>query len=258
MSHNILINRLKEREKELFTLYRLDEVLNDSLPDYDDAFGKIVELIPKGWQYSTNCEVCIEINNHQWKSKDYKETSWMQQADIIVNKQKVGEVKVAYLYLINKQSDSQFLPDEARLLNSIAQRIGNAIAGIQQNNLLRDASAEKDFDKHWKWRYEMAHKFVDSVNLAEMHLNSVYIAGSAWRKTSTPKCDLDLIICCSNEIPADKMNILNAFIEGWSHGLTQCNYFMTGQRVEQFIDVHYISESDLGNEVKGELLNRRN
>ena len=50
---------LKEREKELNCLYRIDELLEKPDLNKDELFMETIRIIPSGWQYPTVCEVKI-------------------------------------------------------------------------------------------------------------------------------------------------------------------------------------------------------
>lgn len=51
----------------------------------------------------------------------------MQCADIVIDNNICGEIRVVYLQLIHEFNESQFLPEEQKLLNTIAERVGNYI-----------------------------------------------------------------------------------------------------------------------------------
>ena len=52
------IDELKEREKELKSLYKLEETINLGLP-LDHFFMQIIKRMPSGWQYSDICRIKI-------------------------------------------------------------------------------------------------------------------------------------------------------------------------------------------------------
>ena len=52
------IEELKEREKELKSLYKLEEIINLDLP-LDDFFMQIIKRMPSGWQYPDICRIKI-------------------------------------------------------------------------------------------------------------------------------------------------------------------------------------------------------
>ncbi|MCF8345143.1 MAG: nucleotidyltransferase domain-containing protein, partial [Bacteroidales bacterium] len=85
------------------------------------------------------------------QTPDFKETEWMQSADIVVDENVEGTIHVCYNQLIRMQGGSQFLPQEQKLLNTIADKMefdqfgvkGLYICGSTKN---ADAGPGSDID----------------------------------------------------------------------------------------------------------------
>ena len=52
---NTIIDALQERAKELTCLYRVHEICNRPQASLDEIFRDVIEVLPPGWQYPTEC-----------------------------------------------------------------------------------------------------------------------------------------------------------------------------------------------------------
>lgn len=258
MINDIVLQRLKEREKELNTLYRLDELLADHHLSAEILFRKLIELMPPGWQYSTICEIKISFENEEWQSDDFKESEWMESADIVIDNNICGEIRVVYLQLIREINGSQFLPEERKLLNTIADRVGNFIFHQRLRNSLKALDIGKEdsngngkvlsqtgSDQHWKWRLRMAERISYLMDFDKLGVKAVYLIGSTKNATAGPASDIDLLI--HHRADEQQLNCLKSWLDGWSLCLAEENFQRTGYQTEGLIDLHLITDADLNN-----------
>jgi len=133
-----LIASLQERAKELNCLYRIDDILKDLDEPLDVTFPKIIQAIPPGWQYPDICQAKIVYNNREYQSPDFKETAWVQSANIVVDRNIVGTVSVYYTEEMPTEDDGPFLKEEGKLINTISERISDRI----QHRLIRQVAKE--------------------------------------------------------------------------------------------------------------------
>ena len=124
---NKALLKLKEREKELNCLYRVNEMLAKPDLSQEQLFRELVRIIPSGWQYQSICEVRIAFEEINIQSDDFRESEWKQTAEIVIDNNVLGEITVCYTQLIRLENNSQFLPEEQKLLNNIASRLGTCI-----------------------------------------------------------------------------------------------------------------------------------
>ena len=120
---NALLLRLNERAKELECLYRVKEVISRAL-SIDEAFSKLVEIIPSGWQFPLLCSAKIIYENKSYQSEGFIPSKWFQSAELTIRGETAGAVEMHYnddTVLIT----NPFLPEEQQLLNTIAERIEN-------------------------------------------------------------------------------------------------------------------------------------
>ncbi|MFH1686549.1 MAG: PEP/pyruvate-binding domain-containing protein [bacterium] len=123
-----LLQQLKERAKELNCIYRVEEALAGPGATIGDICIRIIEAIPPGWQYPAVCVGRIKLEGQSYTSPDFKETEWVQCADIRVGHMAIGTVEVFYTKEMPEWDEGPFLQEEVRLIRTIAGRIGNFVA----------------------------------------------------------------------------------------------------------------------------------
>ena len=120
-----LVDELKERAKELNCLYEVQETLAKPGISTSEALNRIINVIPPGWQYPDICVSQITLGNDLFQSPDFHETPWAQHSDIILQDQSVGRISVFYKEERPELDEGPFLQEERRLINTIADQIGN-------------------------------------------------------------------------------------------------------------------------------------
>ena len=249
---------LNERSKELNCLYATEELLKDKTEMLETILIKLIEIIPAGWQYSTICEAKITINDKEYKASDFKESDCVQSADLVVDNNIIGKIDVYYSQFIKyHHHNTQFLPEEQKLLNTIANRLGyyiflcelkNTIDVLESpekrdNNILGKIIGEKP-DEHWKWRYKMAEKIAEKLDFENYNIDSVYLIGSTKNATAGPASDIDLMIYFKGT--ENQKAELKAWIEGWSLCLSEFNFIKTGYaQTDGLIDLHIITDKEI-------------
>lgn len=258
MINDIVLQRLKEREKELNTLYRLNSLLSDQDLSADVLFRELIRFVPLGFQYTTICEIRVLFDGQEWKTDDYRETPWMLKADVVIDNSISGEIRVVYTQLIQEHKGGQFYPEEQRLINTIADRIGNYIFQQRLRNSLRLLDTGKtngtavegdagvlgaESDQHWKWRFRMAERISELMEMRRLGVKAVYIIGSTKNASAGPASDIDLLI--HHEADEQQLNCLKAWLDGWSKCLAEENFQRTGYPSEGLIDLHLVTDSDI-------------
>ncbi|MHC4949312.1 MAG: PEP/pyruvate-binding domain-containing protein [Planctomycetota bacterium] len=121
--HQIL-QSLQERAKELNCLYRIDEILNRTDADPEEAYRAVIASIPPGWQFPEVCCGRLTIDGTTFEPEGFDPTRWNLCADIEVEGNRVGEVAVYYTSERPREDEGPFLKEERRLINAIAERLG--------------------------------------------------------------------------------------------------------------------------------------
>lgn len=122
-----LLDALRERAKELNCLYRVEEILSNLDDPLDEIIPEIIQAIPPGWQFPDICEAKIIIEDTTYESSDFAESPWSQSVDITAQGVIAGTISVYYTKEMPTADDGPFLKEEAKLIRTIAERIGHFI-----------------------------------------------------------------------------------------------------------------------------------
>jgi pyruvate,water dikinase len=144
-----LLRFFREREKELECLYKIEDILRQHDKDLEDVTTGIIEVIPSGWQYPDICRVKITIGTEGCQSPNFEVTPWVQQADIVIQGKKAGEISIYYTKEMPLSDEGPFLKQEKRLLETIAGRIGGFILQGQMKAVIQEEAADdRDLSKN--------------------------------------------------------------------------------------------------------------
>lgn len=124
---NKMILELQERFKELNCLYQIEELLTRPGSSIKEIFNSILKAMPPGWQHPELCQVRIIYEQVHYSLPDFKETPWVQKADIVFQGKSVGTIEVYYIKEMPKQDEGPFLKEERKLLNTISERLSHFI-----------------------------------------------------------------------------------------------------------------------------------
>jgi hypothetical protein len=256
-----VISRLKERAKELSCIYNVEELLMEEQESLEMVFQKLLNIIPPGWQHSTICEARIIYQGKEYKSDDFVETQWIQTANLVVDNHIEGRIDVVYTQFIKNFNGSQFIPEEQKLLNTIADRLSSCIFHRKLKRSVEylresvrkpvqiddvDGFLSVQSDEHWRWRLKMVQSMADKMDLVKLGVIGIYLIGSTRNGTAGPASDIDLLIHIEGD-PV-KREILSAWIDGWSKCLAEINFLRTGyQNPSGLIDMHLVTNEDIKN-----------
>ena len=133
-----LLKDLKERSKELTCLYTIEELLNNPDLPFETLFRKIIKIIPEGWQFPEITEVEIQYEGDTYISEGFSESQHFQIAPVKIQGIEKGFVKVSYREKIFHGSRTDFLEEEQKLLNTIADRISHYILHKNMKEVFND------------------------------------------------------------------------------------------------------------------------
>ena len=160
-----LIWFLSERAKELNCLYKIEELLNKPDTRLKDICEGVIEAIPPGWQYPDICVARITLEDQASESPGFKETHWVQFADIIVQEKKIGRISVYYTAEMPQAGDGPFLKEETRLLGTIAERLGHYILYSRMKLVFQEyQTAKRDLAEHKAEEWRIALDFLRQTN----------------------------------------------------------------------------------------------
>ena len=125
-SKEFSIDFLKERAKELESLYKVDEILCKS--SQTDIMTEICRYLPRGFCNIRACHVSIFLDEKLYAVKPEPEVIVSEiRSDIIVNERKRGHIRVVYSEDSLNMPVSTFLTEEEKLLDAIAGKISTRI-----------------------------------------------------------------------------------------------------------------------------------
>ncbi len=105
-------------------------------------------------------------------------------------------------------------------------------------------SSPIEHEEPWRWRLRMAQLIADRMDFERFGVKGIYLIGSVKNATAGPGSDIDLMIHVGDD--TGKVELLRAWIEGWSYGLDEFNHSMTGHRSGTgLIDLHLITDQDI-------------
>lgn len=156
---------LSERAKELNCLYKIEELLNRPDTNLAEICKGIVEAIPPGWQYPDLCVARIVLEGQSCQSPNYRETPWVQFADIKVQDKRVGRLSVYYTTEMPHADDGPFLKEETKLLGTIAERLGHYLLYSRMKHAYQDIQAARlDITAHKADEWRVALNFLRQTN----------------------------------------------------------------------------------------------
>lgn len=120
------LSSLNERAKELNCLYEVDEVLKNNTLSTEEMFLRLCRVIPKGWQHAEICRALIVFDGKEYSSGELKKTELRQFSRFECGSVK-GEINIYYIKPIRQEHRSIFLPEEQKLLNTIAGKLQQQI-----------------------------------------------------------------------------------------------------------------------------------
>ena len=126
-SMDSILRALNERAKELNTLYRVEEILRSPERPLHDLLYSVVQALPAGWQFSAHCQARIQLRDLEASTPHWVETPWVMSAGIVVRGEPLGLLSVAYQQPFPPADEGPFLKEERKLIDTIAERLGQTI-----------------------------------------------------------------------------------------------------------------------------------
>ncbi|GAJ00726.1 unnamed protein product, partial [marine sediment metagenome] len=132
-------DNIAERIKELNCLYGISSLVEKPGISLEDILQRTVDLIPPAWQYPEITGAQINLEHQAFQTKNYKETIWKQSAAIIGKDEPIATLNICYLEERPKSEEGPFLKEERKLINAIAEQLGNIIERKRAEEALRES-----------------------------------------------------------------------------------------------------------------------
>lgn len=133
-----LVFNLRERVKEVNSLYLISYLAQIWKGDLDDFFLEILPIISQGFTYPEYTQVQIVYEGRKYESSPLKYRNRISQ-DLIVSNIKVGELVVAIANDHEAGQKTNFLNEEYRLLEAIATNVGLVIERAKRDNEIKES-----------------------------------------------------------------------------------------------------------------------
>ena len=122
--HNI-IEQLQERAKELHTLYKVHELINQPDAAMEHVCRGVIEVLPGGWQYPSVAWARIRLDDEVYQPPGSVPTPWVIKSDVLLQGERVGCVEVFYSRQMPRADEGPFLKEERKLIDTVAERLGH-------------------------------------------------------------------------------------------------------------------------------------
>ncbi|MEJ2707245.1 MAG: response regulator, partial [Anaerolineales bacterium] len=145
-----LTHALGERLKELSCLYSISKLVMTPDVSLDEILQGTADLIPPAMQYPQITCARVVLKERDFRTENYRESPWVQSADISVYGEVGGLVEVCYLEERPEIDQGPFLIEERNLIDAIAERLGriaerlHSEERIRQNELKLTAMEERE------------------------------------------------------------------------------------------------------------------
>jgi len=125
---------LKERIKEMTCLYYISGIYEEYAQDPEAIIKRIVQHIPKAFQYAEVTSASIRIDKTVYYSDEFQSSQNFLSSDIILANNQSGSLIVYYPDLTASIEPMHFLPEEQQLLDMISQKISMVIDKVILEN----------------------------------------------------------------------------------------------------------------------------
>jgi PAS domain S-box-containing protein len=139
---------LGERIKELDCLYGISHLVEEDGISLEKILQATADLLPPAWQYSEITCARITVKDQQFKTQNFRKTTWNQSEDIFVHSDRVGVVEVYYLEEKPEIDEGPFLKEERKLIDAVGKRLGRIIERRQAGEALSKAHDELKVKSH--------------------------------------------------------------------------------------------------------------
>jgi len=143
-----LLHDLGERNKELNCLYGLSKLVEKPGITLEEILEGLVDIIPPSWQYPDITGAKVLLGEREYKTNNYRETDWIQIADIIAGGEREGTLHVCYLEEMPDSYEGPFLTEERNLIDMLAERLGRIIERKRTEGELQKINVELESFAH--------------------------------------------------------------------------------------------------------------
>ncbi len=133
--------QLNERIKELTTLYKISQVLENKDRSIPELLQEIVNVLPQGWQYEPITAARIILDEEEYRTRNFAEGPHKQSVSFAIPDGPLGRIEVVYLSRIETDRADIFLSEERDLLNMTAEMISSSLSRKIKSEALAKSEA---------------------------------------------------------------------------------------------------------------------
>lgn len=184
-ANEYLLVNLKERAKELNCLYQVDEILNNPRISLAEIFQGITRVMPSGWQFPEQCKARIVYEDYSYQTPGFTSSPISESTNIKVNGKIIGKVEVVYIREVAKSQEGYFLGKERKLIQTIADRIGQTIFQrhmeqvLQEWNTSKNEACDSASPKEWMVIVDLVSRTDPNMflHICRKMINHLYLSG---------------------------------------------------------------------------------
>jgi len=234
---------LRERAKELRCLYSIHDILRERAQSPVQAFSRVVEAIPEGWQRPGSAGARIEYLGRSYVGRGFCSASPMISEPLCVWQTEFGRIDVSDTSSPDEPAHQVFLAEERDLLRSIAARVGEYLEWKQTELLGGQPTAAL----HWQWRERYVEALGASLDRERFGVQALFLGGSTEAGEAGPGSDIDLFVVTNGS--EQQRHELATWLEGWSRCLAEVARQQTGYPFSRgILDVHWLESLPGGHE----------
>lgn len=227
---------LREREKELNCLYRINSILSRRGEPPARTFLRVLEAMPSGWRYPASTGARIDYLGRQYVGPGYSAEGRRISEPIRLWSVEVGRVEISDAAEEYTGSAGAFLDEEIELLRNISARLSEYLEWKQTELLGGRVTAAAD---HWRWRQDYAESLAASLDAERFGVSRLFLGGSTETGEAKPASDIDLYVLFHGS--EDQRQELALWFEGWSLCLAELASRQTGFTFKHgILDVHWL------------------
>ncbi|MBT6685850.1 MAG: Crp/Fnr family transcriptional regulator [Bacteroidetes bacterium] len=175
---------LNKRNKEIDCIYKVDEILKKFDNPIEEIFKLLLKIIPQAWRFPEICKIRINYNSLIVSDENLVETDLKQIAPISTEDQAVGEIQLYYIKTV-KSEKGIFSIEEQKLLNTIAEKIGNFILYKKLRKSITKIDKEKKLNFQEQNTSEKLLNWLKSLKLSNDEISQFTRIKINFRKNET-------------------------------------------------------------------------
>jgi anti-anti-sigma regulatory factor len=146
---------LRERERELHCVHAIVTMADAESPSLEAGCQRMLDLIPLAWENPEEIHVRATIADRVFVTPGFRETAWVEVADIRVKGEPVGVVEVHRPEDVSASRESASSVEKRRVLDIVAVRLGEIVQRHTAQDDLQRVSADLE-SLQWEREDHMA------------------------------------------------------------------------------------------------------